>query len=93
MLPEVNDDHSRPIFHLQWYMVEPELIAKFRIKTIRRQLRSDDTISQECGRFEIPFHSRSLEQIPMRYTRLGYVAGRSGAFVHWFDPVYDPPSE
>jgi len=41
----------------------------FRTTVIRRQRRSDGTLSLEGKRYEIPSQYRHLEQIPLRYSR------------------------
>lgn len=45
------------------------LTEAFRIEVIRRQRRSDGTVSLEGGRFEIPSRYRHLERVHLRYAR------------------------
>lgn len=45
------------------------LTAAFRIEVIRRQRRSDGTVSLEGGRFEIPSRYRHLERVHLQYAR------------------------
>ena len=45
------------------------LAAAFRIEAIRRQRRSDGTVSLEGDRFEIPSRYRHLERVHLRYAR------------------------
>jgi len=45
------------------------LSASFRIEVIRRQRRSDGTVSLEGERFEIPSRYRHLERVHLRYAR------------------------
>ncbi len=46
-----------------------ELSRAFRLKTSRKQRRSDGTIALEGGRFEIPSRYRTLENVHLRYAR------------------------
>lgn len=46
-----------------------QLAAAFRIEVVRRQRRSDGTVSLEGTRFEIPSPYRHLEQVHLRYAR------------------------
>ena len=45
------------------------LAAAFRIEVVRRQRRSDGTVSLNAGRFEIPSRYRHFEQVHLRYAR------------------------
>lgn len=45
------------------------LTAAFRIEVIRRQRRSDGTVSLEGARFEIPSRYRHLERVHLQYAR------------------------
>jgi len=45
------------------------LSASFRITVVRRQRRSDGTVSLGAKRFEIPSRYRHLEQVHLRYAR------------------------
>ncbi len=45
------------------------LAAAFRIEVVRRQRRSDGTVSLHGGRFEIPSRYRHFEQVSLRYAR------------------------
>lgn len=45
------------------------LRAAFRIDVVRRQRRSDGTVSLEGRRFEIPSRYRHLQQVHLRYAR------------------------
>lgn len=45
------------------------LTAAFRIEVIRRQRRSDGTVSLQGGRFEIPSRYRHFERVHLRYAR------------------------
>lgn len=45
------------------------LTAAFRVEVIRRQRRSDGTVSLEVARFEIPSRYRLLERVHLQYAR------------------------
>jgi hypothetical protein len=58
----------------------------FRIEVVRRQRRSDGTVSLEGGRFEIPSQYRNLERMSLQYarwnlTRVDLVDSRTGAIL------------
>ena len=60
--------------------------AAFRIEVIRKQRRSDGTVSLEGDRFEIPSRYRHLEQVHLRYarwdlSRVDLVDPRTGAIL------------
>lgn len=62
------------------------LAASFRIEVMRRQRRSDGTVSIEGKRFEIPSRYRHLEQVHLRYarwdlSRVDLVDPRTGAIL------------
>lgn len=62
------------------------LTAAFRIEVIRRQRRSDGTVSLQGGRFEIPSRYRHLERVHLRYARwdlsqVDLVDARTGAIL------------
>ena len=62
------------------------LAAAFRIEVIRKQRRSDGTVSLEGDRFEIPSRYRHLEQVHLRYarwdlSRVDLVDPRTGAIL------------
>ncbi|MDE8347177.1 MAG: DDE-type integrase/transposase/recombinase [Acidocella sp.] len=66
------------------------LAAAFCIEVIRRQRRSDGTVSLDGGRFEIPSAYRHLERVHVRYarwdlTRVNLVDPRTGAILC---PIY-----
>ncbi|MEO6624004.1 MAG: DDE-type integrase/transposase/recombinase [Burkholderiaceae bacterium] len=48
---------------------QTELAGAFRIEVIRRQRRSDGTVSLDGGRFEIPSRFRHFERVHLRYAR------------------------
>ena len=65
------------------------LADSFRIEVVRRQRRSDGTVSLDGGRFEIPSRYRHLERVHLRYarwdlSRVDLVDPRTGAI---FCPV------
>jgi len=69
-----------------------DLAAAFRIEGIRRQRRSDGTVSLAGARFEIPAAYRHLVQIHLRYarwdlTRVDLVDARSGAILSPLRPL------
>ena len=62
------------------------LSAAFRIEVMRRQRRSDGTVSLQGARFEIPSRYRHLEQVHLRYarwdlSRVDLVDPRTGAIL------------
>ncbi len=62
------------------------LVAAFRIEVIRKQRRSDGTVSLEGGRFEIPSRYRHLERVHLHYarwdlSRVDLVDARTGAIL------------
>jgi hypothetical protein len=62
------------------------LAASFRIEVVRRQRRSDGTVSLDGKRFEIPSRYRHLEQVHLRYarwdlSRIDLVDPRTGAIL------------
>ena len=62
------------------------LAAAFRIEVIRKQRRSDGTVSLEGGRFEIPSRYRHLERVHLHYARwdlssVDLVDARTGAIL------------
>jgi len=62
------------------------LVAAFRIEVVRRQRRSDGTVSLNGGRFEIPSRYRHFEQVHLRYarwdlSRIDMVDPRTGAIL------------
>ena len=64
----------------------------FRIEVVRRQRRSDGTVSLEGGRFEIPSRYRHFEKVHLRYarwdlTRVDLVEPRSGAILCPVQPL------
>lgn len=66
------------------------LSGAFCIEVIRRQRRSDGTVSLDGGRFEIPSRYRHLERVHLRYarwdlTRVNLVDPRSGTILC---PIY-----
>ena len=66
------------------------LSAAFCIEVMRRQRRSDGTVSLDGGRFEIPSRYRHLERIHLRYarwdlTRVDLVDPRTGTILC---PIY-----
>lgn len=66
------------------------LLAAFCIEVIRRQRRSDGTVSLDGGRFEIPSRYRHLERVHLRYarwdlTRVDLVDPRTGTILC---PIY-----
>jgi hypothetical protein len=63
-----------------------KLTAAFRIEVIRRQRRSDGTVSLGGARFEIPSTYRQLSKVHLRYarwdlTRVDLVDDRSGVIL------------
>jgi len=63
-----------------------ELRAAFRIEIVRRQRRSDGTVSLAGKRFEIPARYRHLERASVRYarwdlTRVDLIDARTGAIL------------
>ena len=63
-----------------------KLSDAFRIEVVRRQRRSDGTVSLEGGRFEIPSQYRNLERVSLQYarwdmTRVDLVDPRTGAIL------------
>ena len=63
-----------------------DLAAAFRIEVIRRQRRSDGTVSLAGARFEIPAAYRHLVQVHLRYarwdlTRVDLIDARSGTIL------------
>lgn len=62
------------------------LSEAFRIEVVRRQRRSDGTVSLEGQRFEIPSRYRHLERVPLHYarwdlSRVDLVDPRTGAIL------------
>ena len=63
-----------------------DLLGAFRIELVRRQRRSDGTVSLAGRRFEIPARYRHLERVHLRYarwdlTRVDLVDPRSGTLL------------
>lgn len=64
----------------------------FRIEVVRRQRRSDGTVSLNGGRFEIPARYRHLEQVHLHYarwdlSRVDLVDSRTGAILCAVKPL------
>ena len=62
------------------------LAAAFRIEVVRRQRRSDGTVSLEGARYEIPSRYRHLERVHLRYprwdlSRVDLIDARDGAIL------------
>jgi len=62
------------------------LSAAFRVEVIRKQRRSDGTVSLDGGRFEIPSRYRHLERVSLQYarwdlTQVDLVDPRTGAIL------------
>jgi len=69
-----------------------ELRAAFRIEIVRRQRRSDGTVSLAGRRFEIPARYRHLERVSVRYarwdlTRVDLIDVRTGAILCAVTPL------
>lgn len=66
--------------------------AAFRIEVVRRQRRSDGTVSLQGARFEIPSRYRHLEQVYLRYARwdldrVDLIDPRTGAILCPVKPI------
>jgi len=66
--------------------------AAFRVEVVRKQRRSDGTVSLEGGRFEIPSGYRHLEHVHLQYarwdlTRVDMVDPRTGAILCAVKPL------
>lgn len=62
------------------------LAASFRIEVVRRQRRSDGTVSLEGARYEIPSQYRHFERVHLRYarwdlSRVDLIDARTGAIL------------
>ena len=69
-----------------------DLAAAFRIEVVRRQRRSDGTVSLAGARFEIPAAYRHLTQVHLRYarwdlTRVDLVDARAGQILSLLRPL------
>jgi transposase InsO family protein len=69
-----------------------ELAAAFRVEVVRRQRRSDGTVSLAGARFEIPAAYRHLVQVHLRYarwdlTRVDLVDARAGRILSPLRPL------
>jgi putative transposase len=68
------------------------LCASFRIEVVRKQRRSDGTVSLEGSRFEIPSRYRHLEHVHLQYARwdlsqVGLVDPRTGDILCQVKPL------
>ncbi len=69
-----------------------ELAAAFRIELVRRQRRSDGTVSLAGQRFEIPARYRHIDRVHLRYarwdlTRVDLIDARTGTILCQVKPL------